>query len=110
MGDCKPENFIVTREGKTFFVDLEQAARNGNQAWDIAEFLYYSGHYVFPISSAKAASIIAKNFVEGYLEAGGRKETVKKAASKRYARVFSVFTAPHVIVAISNICRKMGKD
>jgi len=109
LGDCKPENFIVTKDGKTFFVDLEQAARNGNQTWDIAEFLYYSGHYVSPISSAKAASIIAKNFIEGYLEAGGRKETVKNAASARYVKVFSVFTPPHVIIAISNLCRKMGK-
>ncbi len=110
LGDCKPENFIVTKDGKIFFVDLEQAARNGNQTWDVAEFLYYSGHYVFPISSAKAASIIAKNFIEGYLEAGGRKETVKKVASARYVKVFSVFTPPHVIVAISNLCRKMGKN
>jgi len=110
LGDCKPENFIVTKDGKTFFVDLEQATRNGNQTWDIAEFLYYSGHYVSPISSAKAASIITKNFIEGYLEAGGRKETVKKAASPRYAKVFSVFTPPHVIIAISNLCQKMGKN
>jgi len=109
LGDCKPENFIVTKDGKIFFVDLEQAARNGNQAWDVAEFLYYSGHYVFSISSAKVASIIAKNLIEGYLEAGGRKETVKKAASARYVKVFSVFTPPHVIMAISSICRKMGK-
>ncbi len=110
LGDCKPENFIVTKDGKTFFVDLEQAARDGNQAWDIAEFLYYSGHYVSPISSAKPASIIAKNFIVGYLEAGGKKETVKKAASARYVKVFSVFTPPHVIVAISNICQEMGKN
>jgi tRNA A-37 threonylcarbamoyl transferase component Bud32 len=110
LGDCKPENFIVTKDGKILFVDLEQAARNGNQTWDVAEFLYYSGHYVSPISSAKAMSIIAKNFIEGYLEAGGRKETVKKAASARYVKVFSVFTPPHVIVAISNLCQKMGKN
>jgi tRNA A-37 threonylcarbamoyl transferase component Bud32 len=110
LGDCKPENFIVTKDGKTFFVDLEQAARNGNQTWDVAEFLYYSGHYVSPISSAKAVSIIAKNFIEGYLEAGGKKKTVKKAASAQYVKVFSVFTPPHVIIAISNLCRKMGKN
>jgi len=110
LGDCKPENFIITKDGKTFFVDLEQAARNGNQAWDLAEFLYYSGHYVSPISSTKAASIVAKNFIEGYLEAGGRKETVKKAASARYVKVFSVFTPPHVTIAISNLCRKTGKN
>ncbi len=109
LGDCKPENFVVAKDGKTFFVDLEQATRNGNQTWDVAEFLYYSGHYVSPLSSAKAASIIAKNFIEGYLEAGGKKETVKKVASARYAKVFSLFTPPHVIVAISSLCQRMGK-
>jgi len=110
LGDCKPENVIVTEDGKTCFVDLEQASRNGNQAWDIAEFLYYSGHYVSPISSAKAVTVIANNFIEGYLEAGGRKETVKNAGSARYVKVFSVFTPLHVIVAISDLCQKMGKD
>lgn len=110
LGDCKPENIVVTKDGKTFFVDLEQATRDGNQAWDVAEFLYYSGHYVSPISFAKAAKIIAKNFIEGYLEAGGRKETVKKAGSARYVKVFSVFTPPHAILAVSNLCQKMGKN
>jgi len=108
LGDCKPENFIVTRDG-FFFLDLEQANRDGNQVWDIAEFLYYSGHYSPPMSSAKAACIIAQNFIEGYLEAGGRKEYVRKAASTKYTKVFSVFTPPHVTLAISNICQKMGK-
>ncbi len=109
LGDCKPENIIVTEDGKTCFVDLEQASRNGNQAWDIAEFLYYSGHYISPISSGIVATVIAKNFIEGYLEAGGRKETIKKAGSARYIKVFSVFTPPHVIIAISDLCQKMGK-
>jgi hypothetical protein len=62
------------------------------------------------MSSTNAASIIARNFIEGYLEAGGKKETVKKAASARYTKVFSVFTPPHVLLAISNICQKMGKE
>jgi tRNA A-37 threonylcarbamoyl transferase component Bud32 len=109
LGDCKPENFIVTKDD-VVLLDLEQAARDGNQAWDIAEFLYYSGHYSPPMSSTKAASIIAKNFLEGYLDAGGKKETVKNAASARYTKVFSVFTPPHVLLAISNICQKMGKE
>jgi tRNA A-37 threonylcarbamoyl transferase component Bud32 len=109
LGDCKPENFIVTKD-QVFFLDLEQATRDGNQAWDLAEFLYYSGHYSPPMSSTNAASIIARNFIEGYLEAGGKKDTVKKAASARYTKVFSVFTPPHVLLAISNICQKMGKE
>jgi len=107
LGDCKPENFIVTKES-IVLLDLEQATRDGNHAWDIAEFLYYSGHYSPPMSSTNAASIIARSFLEGYLEAGGKKETVKNAASARYTKVFSVFTPPHVLLAISGICQKMG--
>jgi tRNA A-37 threonylcarbamoyl transferase component Bud32 len=109
LGDCKPENIVATKDEKIFFVDLEQATRDENQAWDVAEFLHYSGHYVSPISSANPAEIIAKNFIEGYLEAGGRKETVKKAGSPRYVKVFSVFTPPQVIIAVSNLCQTMGK-
>ena len=91
-------------------MDLEQATRDGNLAWDVAEFLYYSGHYSPPISSTAAASVIARNFIEGYLEAGGKKQDVKKAASARYTKVFSVFTPPQVLLAISGICQKMGKE
>jgi len=112
LGDCKPENIIVTKDGKTFFVDLEQATRDGdgNQAWDVAEFLYYSGHYVSPISPADAAVFIAKEFIRGYLEVGGKRETVRKAGSARYSKVFSIFTPPQVLLAVSNICKKMGEE
>ncbi|MCW4034631.1 MAG: hypothetical protein NWF03_04635 [Candidatus Bathyarchaeota archaeon] len=108
LGDCKPENFLVTKN-EIYVLDLEQATRNGNQAWDIAEFLYFSGHYSPPMSSATAATQIAKNFIQGYLDAGGNKESIKKAASARYTKVFSVFTPPHVLLAVSNVCQKMGK-
>ena len=57
IGDCKPENFLVTKKG-IVLLDLEQATRNGNQSWDIAEFLYFAGHYSPPIASTNAASII----------------------------------------------------
>ena len=109
LGDCKPENFIVSKD-KIVLLDLEQASRDGDQAWDIAEFLYYSGHYSPTMFSTNAAGIVARNFLGGYLEAGGKKETVKKAASARYTKVFSVFTPPHVLLAIANICQKMGKE
>jgi len=106
LGDCKPENIIVTGGGEICFVDLEQASRDGNQAWDIAEFLYYSGHYVPPLTLTDKIELVTETFIEGYREAGGNIETVKKAASPRYTKVFSLFTQPHVILAVSNLCRK----
>ncbi len=109
LGDCKPENMVVKEDGIIYFVDLEQGTRNGNQALDIAQFLYYSGHYISPLSS-KAAIYIAREFIKGYLEAGGSKETIKRAGSVRYTKVFGLFTPLHVILTISNICKKMGGD
>jgi tRNA A-37 threonylcarbamoyl transferase component Bud32 len=106
IGDCKPENFLVTKKG-IVLLDLEQATRNGNQSWDIAEFLYFAGHYSPPMASTNAASIITKNFIEGYFEAGGKKETVKKAGSAKYIKVFSIFTPPHILFAMSSICQKV---
>jgi tRNA A-37 threonylcarbamoyl transferase component Bud32 len=110
LGDCKPENLVLAKNGELYFVDLEQASRDGNQAWDVAEFLYYSGHYVPPLASASSAELIAKTFIEGYLKAGGKRENIKKAASPRYTKVFSIFTQPHVIVAISKLCRRTGEE
>jgi len=108
LGDCKPENIIVTKEeGKLCFVDLEQASRDGDNTWDIAEFLYYSGHYVPPLAPTDKIELVAETFIEGYLEEGGSKHAVKKAASPRYTKVFSIFTQPHVILAVSNLCRKV---
>jgi tRNA A-37 threonylcarbamoyl transferase component Bud32 len=108
LGDCKPENILAARTGRTCFLDLEQATRSGNQPWDVAEFLYYSGHYILPTQSDKAARTIASSFIEGYLEAGGRRLNVRKAASAKYTKVFSVFTLPNIIVIMANICKRMG--
>jgi len=109
LGDCKPENIIVTTNGELCFVDLEQATRDGDQSWDIAEFLYYSGHYASPISSSDTAELVTRAFIEGYLEAGGKKETIKNVGSAKYTKVFSIFTLPHIIYSISNLCKKTGK-
>ncbi len=108
LGDCKPENIIVTRSGRLCFVDLEQASRDGDQPWDIAEFLYYSGHYVQPLAPTTVIDRVTKAFIEGYLQAGGNKEAIRKAASPRYTKVFSIFTQPHVILSTSNLCRKVN--
>jgi tRNA A-37 threonylcarbamoyl transferase component Bud32 len=110
LGDCKPENIIVTQEGDIAFLDLEQATRDGNKPWDIAEFLYYSGHYVSPIGNTNAAELITKDFIKGYMGGGGKGELVKKAWSAQYTKVFSIFTPPQVIFAISGICRNIDKQ
>ncbi len=108
LGDCKPENIVITEEGEVYFLDLEQASRNGDQAWDIAEFLYYSGHYISPIAPADSAELIATEFIQGYLDSGGAGETVEKAGSPRYTKVFSIFTPPHVLLLVSKLCQKMS--
>jgi Kae1-associated kinase Bud32 len=106
LGDTKPENAIVEPGGKIYLLDFEQATRNGDKAWDIAEFLYYSGHYLPVLHSNGKAQSIANAFISGYLKAGGDVRVVRRAGASKYTRVFSVFTMPAVILAISNACKK----
>ncbi len=72
LGDCKPENIVIARNGSVYILDLEQASRGGNQVWDIAEFLFYAGHYFPSITSLEAVKLVTTEFVKGYLE--GRRQ------------------------------------
>lgn len=64
MGDCKPENFIVSDNGEIFVTDLEQAQIRGDRAWDLAEILLFMGHYV----GGQLIKAYARSLLEGYLE------------------------------------------
>ena len=109
LGDTKPDNFLIKRDGAIYLIDFEQAVRGGDNAWDIAVFLYYCGHYLQPFYSNGKAEAIAKAFIEGYLREGGNVDDVWKAGSTKYQRVFSIFTMPAIILSISNVCKRAKK-
>jgi len=100
LGDSKPDNAILDGEGRIWFVDLEQAAQGGDPTWDVAEFLYYSGHYTLRWRRMKP---LAKSFVEGYLRSGDS-SIVAQISKAKYKRVFGIITAPHIIMGISRLC------
>jgi len=106
LGDTKPENILVDRKDELYLTDLEQAGRKGDKSWDIAEFLYYSGHYVSAFADPHGVELMAESFIRGYLRAGGNVKTVKNAANTKYTKVFSLFAYPRVMVALSKICRR----
>jgi Kae1-associated kinase Bud32 len=109
LGDTKPENVIFDPNDNVYLLDFEQASHDGDKAWDIAVFLYYAGHYLQPLYSDGKAEAISEAFVNGYLKGGGDESTIKKAGNSKYTRIFSVFTMPSVMLAMSNVCRKTGK-
>jgi Kae1-associated kinase Bud32 len=106
LGDTKPENIIFDPDDKIYLLDFEQASHDGDKAWDVAEFMYYSGHYLQPLYSNGKAKSIASAFINGYLKGGGDVNTIRKAGVSKYTRVFSVFTMPSIILAMSKVCRK----
>ncbi|MCW3975027.1 MAG: hypothetical protein NWE86_02150 [Candidatus Bathyarchaeota archaeon] len=106
LGDTKPENFIMDDDGQIFALDLEQSKRNGDASWDIAEFLYYSGHYA--ILPKKGLKKMMHSFIDGYLEIGDY-SILKKAANLSYIKVFSFWTSPQVMFTISEILRNSVK-
>ncbi len=105
LGDCKPGNFIVAPGGTPFIVDLEQGARGGNETWDLAEFLYFSGHQAGPLDPVKGIVEVAQSFIDGYLSGGGSRQRVTDAARLKYTKVFAPLVLPHVIHAIAKTCR-----
>jgi Kae1-associated kinase Bud32 len=106
LGDTKPDNVLIKRDGTIFLIDFEQATKEGDKAWDVAVFLYYSGHYLEPFYSNSKAESVAKAFIEGYLKGGGSVLDVRKAGAPKYTRVFSIFTIPPAIRVISDVCKK----
>jgi Kae1-associated kinase Bud32 len=106
LGDTKPDNVLIKRDGTIYLIDFEQAAQGGDRAWDIAVFLYYCGHYLQPFDSNRKAEAIAKAFIDGYLREGGNVDDIRKAGSTKYQRVFSIFTMPAIILSISTICKR----
>jgi tRNA A-37 threonylcarbamoyl transferase component Bud32 len=106
LGDTKPDNVLIKGDGAIFLIDFEQATKEGDKAWDIAVFLYYSGHYLQPFYSNAKAELVTKAFINGYLKGGGKTHDVREAGAPKYTRVFSIFTPRPLLRAISDICRK----
>ena len=106
LGDTKPDNVLVKADDTIYLIDFEQAQQGGDKAWDIAVFLYYCGHYLQLFDSNIKAEKITEAFIEGYLKGGGNIDNVHKAGLPKYTRVFSIFTLPSIVIAISNACKK----
>jgi len=98
IGDTKPENFILGADQRVYTLDLEQAKRAGDAVWDIAEFLYYSGHY--GVGASGGLHEFVRSFIEGYGLVGDV-NSLRRAGGLNYLKVFSFWTAPPIIREIS---------
>jgi tRNA A-37 threonylcarbamoyl transferase component Bud32/predicted nucleotidyltransferase len=104
IGDCKPENFIIGKNGQIYVLDLEQGERSGDPTWDVAEFLYFSGHFGSKFTNGLRDFVL--NFVEGYCQIGDR-TILRRAAGFRYSRVFLGWTHLPIIQAIASILKAL---
>jgi tRNA A-37 threonylcarbamoyl transferase component Bud32 len=104
VGDSKPENFVAS-EDEVYTIDLEQAGRRGDYAWDIAELLFYTGHYSTSPTPTRGLSELVEAFIEGYAKRGNVAE-LKRAAGVRYAKVFSLWTPAPIILEITKMLRE----
>jgi tRNA A-37 threonylcarbamoyl transferase component Bud32/predicted nucleotidyltransferase len=98
IGDTKPSNVILAEpNSKIYLTDLEQAHANGNLAWDIAEFIYYSVR--FTLREERARKLVSE-FVSGYLDGAGNPKIIERISSLRYRAPFQAFIAPNVLNAL----------
>ncbi|MEM2851077.1 MAG: lipopolysaccharide kinase InaA family protein [Candidatus Bathyarchaeia archaeon] len=108
LGDCKPENVILSNNGEIYLVDLEQASKTGNQVWDVAEFLYFSGFYAKRTTSRPTIRRLSESFIQGYLNAGGSVNNIRNAATANYRRIFSPLLSLTTIEEISKACEQVS--
>lgn len=104
IGDCKPENFIIHPTGRIYVLDLEQGERGGDPTWDVAEFLYFAGHFSTTLTPSLRDFIV--HFVEGYSQIGDA-DVLRQAAGFRYSHVFLGWTALPIIQAIAAILKAL---
>lgn len=107
VGDAKPENFVASN-GEIFTVDLEQAGKRGDYAWDIAELLFYTGHYSASQIPTRGLSMLVEAFIKGYLRKG-RPVELRRATGVRYVKAFSFWTATPVILEILKILHEASR-
>jgi tRNA A-37 threonylcarbamoyl transferase component Bud32 len=110
LGDTKPENVMFDPSDNVYLLDFEQASHEGDKTWDVAVFLYYAGHYLQPMYNSGKAEAITEAFVNGYLKGGGDAATIRKVSHPKYTRIFSVFTMPSIMLAMSNVCKKTKRS
>jgi tRNA A-37 threonylcarbamoyl transferase component Bud32/predicted nucleotidyltransferase len=89
LGDAKPSNVIVSTNG-LWLTDLEQAIASGDQAWDIAEFLYYTAKLS---NKEDAMKRVAGAFLDAYTRSGV-KSNIVKAKGQKYFGPFRPFLTP----------------
>jgi tRNA A-37 threonylcarbamoyl transferase component Bud32 len=97
IGDCKAENFLLSN-GKIYLTDLEQAEFNGDRAWDLAEMLFYPGHYL----GTKKSILFASSLIDGYLKEGD-KEILASSMKLSYSRLLVPWTPPWIIKEVQKI-------
>lgn len=89
LGDTKPSNVVVSQQG-LYLTDLEQAFPGGDQAWDVAEFLYYTAKLS---NREDAMKKVATAFLDSYAKTGDRSSLVK-ARGPKYFGPFRPFLTP----------------
>ncbi|MCJ7631804.1 nucleotidyltransferase domain-containing protein [Candidatus Bathyarchaeota archaeon] len=104
LGDCKPENFILNHDGKLYVLDLEQGERHGDPSWDVAQFLYFSGHFGNRFSEGFREFV--GNFIKGYLTCG-KPKVLKDAALMRYSKTYLAWTPILTLQEISEQLKKI---
>jgi tRNA A-37 threonylcarbamoyl transferase component Bud32 len=105
IGDSKPENFIASDRG-LYVVDLEQAGKRRDYAWDLAELLFYAGHYSTASTPSPGLIQMIQAFIQGYLRHGNAAE-LKRAAGVRHVKAFSLWTPAPIILEISKMLREV---
>jgi len=103
LGDAKPSNVVVSDKG-LYLTDLEQSFPGGDQAWDVAEFLYYTAKLSVKEEAMKK---VASAFLESYAKSGSR-ASISRARGQKYFGPFRPFLTPGMAKMLKELMSAYG--
>jgi len=103
--DAKPVNIILDKNGKIYFLDLEQATTGKDLSWDLSVIIFYGAK--FP-SDKNQAIQTSTSFIKGYLSKG-KKINVENAFSNKNTRPFIPIVSPDTFTSLSNLYKNIFK-
>jgi hypothetical protein len=104
---------MVTRSQRTLWLArrgpspswISNSVENGDPAWDLAEFLYFSAKLS---PKEREMKLVAEAFLTGYMSENGT-HNIAKARSQRYLLPFLPILAPSMIGAVRGTLEKYSR-
>ncbi len=97
LGDVKPTNFLLSRDGLIYVIDAEQAVSDSSvphRAWDVALTAFFAAYSNLPDLNGYESFL--RKFLRMYVDSYGGVEVLKEVSNFHFGGIFLLLPLPHI--------------